>query len=108
MLYNQPRTAMFRGQETPIAEIARELGVPYSRVMSRCVMSRETGDDLERDPNPRKAYSELIEINGEKRTFAEWYKLNGIPQDVASHRVRKLGWTVEKALTTPVRAKRTS
>ena len=108
MLYNQPRTTMFRGEETPIAEIAKELGVPYSRVMSRCVMGRETGDDLERDPSPKKPYSELIEIDGVSRTRAEWCKLNGISQNVACRRITKLGWTVEKALTTPVRAKRLS
>jgi len=97
---------MFRGEETPIAEIAKELGVPYSRVMSRCVMGRETGDDLERDPSPKKPYSELIEIDGVSRTRAEWCKLNGISQNVASQRATKLGWAVEKALTTPVRAKK--
>jgi hypothetical protein len=108
MLYNQPRTTMFRGNETPVAEVARELGLPYSLVISRCVMGRETGDDLETDPSLRKPYGELIEIGGVSRTRAEWCKLNGISQNVASSRITRLGWTVEKALTTPVRAKRLS
>jgi hypothetical protein len=69
-------------------------------------MGKETGDDLERDSGPRVPYGKLIEINGEKKTFAEWYRLNGINRDTARTRVRRLGWPVERALTEPVRAKR--
>jgi hypothetical protein len=108
MLYNQPRTTMFRGNKTPVAEVARELGLPYSLVISRCVMGRETGDDLETDPSPRKPYGELIEIGGVSRTRAEWCKLNGLNQSAVSKRIVNLGWSVERALTTPVRAKKLS
>ena len=103
------RTTTFRGQDNvPLKDVAKALGIPYSRVFRSCALGRETGDDLEMDSGPKKPYGELIEIDGVSRTRAEWYKLNGLSQSVVSKRIVSLGWSVEKALTTPVQAKRTS
>ena len=102
---NQPRTTMFHGKQVPLKEVAEALGIDYIRVFTRCAMGKETGDDLELDSGPRVQHGKLIEIDGAKKTFAEWYRSNGINPYTAHGRVRKLGWTVEKALTTPVEAK---
>ena len=102
---NQARTTAFRGKQVSLKEVASTLGITYMRVFARCAMGKETGDDLERDSGPRVPYGKLIEINGEKKTFAEWYRLNGINRDTARTRVRRLGWPVERALTEPVRRK---
>lgn len=43
----------------------------------------------------------ILELNGESHTIAEWSRLTGINQYKIRNRVSKLGWTTERALTTP-------
>lgn len=47
-----------------------------------------------------------IEFNGECHTLTEWNDLLGFPSGRLSNRINTLGWSVEKALTTPVNAKK--
>lgn len=44
-----------------------------------------------------------LTLNGVRRSLAEWVEITGIPHNTISMRINKYGWTVEKALTTPVR-----
>lgn len=46
----------------------------------------------------------IIEFKGEKKTLAEWSEVTGISRMLISGRLDRLGWTIEEALTTPVRA----
>lgn len=41
-------------------------------------------------------------IGGETKTMAEWAEVAGIPKDTMKRRIYK-GWSIEKAITTPVR-----
>lgn len=43
-----------------------------------------------------------LELNGERHTVAEWAKLKGLTKTALYQRLEN-GWTLEKALTTPVR-----
>lgn len=43
----------------------------------------------------------LITFNGDTKTLAEWAEINGWQPDCISQRLDKLGWSVERALTTP-------
>lgn len=43
-----------------------------------------------------------LEYNGERRPQSEWAEIMGISYDVLSDRVKDLGWSVDKALTTPL------
>ena len=45
----------------------------------------------------------LIEYNGEALNLNAWAKKLGIPGQTLFGRINNLGWTVEKAFTTPVR-----
>lgn len=45
----------------------------------------------------------FIELNGEKLHLAEWSKRTGIKRETISVRISQLGWSIEKALTTPVK-----
>lgn len=49
--------------------------------------------------------NQLIEINGATKTLAEWCRLYKAPYDRVRLRV-KLGYSPEKALTTPLRGRR--
>ncbi len=43
----------------------------------------------------------MLEYNGEIHTIADWSRITGIDQYKIRNRVAKLGWTTERALTTP-------
>ena len=49
-----------------------------------------------------KTSNRLLEFNGETKTESEWARQIGIKASTLSFRINR-GWSVEKALTTPVR-----
>jgi hypothetical protein len=49
---------------------------------------------------------DLYEHNGERLTLAEWSIRTGIPKNTLFVRIKRNGWPVNKALTTPVRKTR--
>ncbi len=50
-----------------------------------------------------KSVNHYIEFNGERMVLMDWAKKLGMPQGTLSSRLGKLGWSIEKALTTPIR-----
>ena len=48
-----------------------------------------------------------ITYNGITHTMAEWARIKGMSRNILWDRLHS-GWSIEKALTTPVRRKRTS
>jgi hypothetical protein len=56
--------------------------------------------------NRRTNYA--ITFNGETLKLVEWAERTGIAAGLISVRIKKLNWTVEKALTTPVKKRKTS
>lgn len=42
------------------------------------------------------------EARGERHTLREWDKISGIDKGILSSRINKRGWSVEKAITTPI------
>ena len=51
-----------------------------------------------------KRTSRILAMNGESRTIAEWADKLGIDWHTIRNRVDRYGWTIEKALTTPVKS----
>lgn len=47
----------------------------------------------------------MLEFRGEEHPLAEWCERLGLPRDTVRKRL-EAGWSVDKALTTPVRAKK--
>lgn len=45
------------------------------------------------------------EYNGENLTLREWSNKTGLSRDLLSNRINGLGWSFEKAITTPVKEK---
>jgi len=49
----------------------------------------------------------VLECRGEQKTLAEWERETGIKRQTITTRIKRNGWSVEKALTTIPRGKRT-
>lgn len=56
---------------------------------------------MEQACNTRR--NRILEFNGESLTLAEWERRLGSKKNVLARRLDGLGWSVEKALTTPIR-----
>ena len=48
----------------------------------------------------------LITFNGKVQSIVSWEKELGFPRSTLDNRLNKLGWTVEKALTTPYKGEK--
>lgn len=53
--------------------------------------------------NRNKRSNRILEFNGESKCMSEWAEILGISQDAIKDRLNKLGWSVEKALSTPIK-----
>lgn len=62
-------------------------------------------DRTEQANNTRK--NRHLTLNGATRTLAEWSRATGIGTHTIGARIDRLGWSVEMALTTPTRRRRT-
>lgn len=63
---------------------------------------RWADDETQRNNTRRNAY---YTYNGETFSLAQWSRRTGISRDALKGRIRKQGWTFEKAITTPMRKK---
>lgn len=72
---------------------------PYSP--ENCRWSTRSENDRNRRNN------RVVEHNGEALTLVAWSERAGVPQDTLKNRL-DVGWSVERALTTPVRGKRSA
>lgn len=54
-----------------------------------------------------KGSNRLITWRGDTKTLVEWSEETGFSYRLLKQRIRKLGWPIERALTEPVRGKRT-
>lgn len=59
----------------------------------------------EQSRNTRR--NRILEYNGKSQCVADWESETGIPRTLIQQRIDRLGWSVEKALSTPVRKRKT-
>lgn len=52
-----------------------------------------------------KSTNRMLVFNGESRCIAEWADITGISQDTIKDRINKLKWSVDRALTDPVKSR---
>lgn len=57
----------------------------------------------DREQANNKRNNRRFTMNGETHTAAEWARITGVTSETIRARVDKLGWPVERALTTPCR-----
>lgn len=71
---------------------------PYCKENCRWATQREQGSN--------QRTNRLVTLNGKTQTLTQWASESGIPLATLWARLSKYGWTIEKALTTPVNAHR--
>ena len=53
--------------------------------------------------NNNTRFNHLITYKGETKTLTEWCETLNLPRDPIYSRLNKYGWSVERALTTPIK-----
>lgn len=100
---NTSRTIVIEheGEKKLMTDLATETGISKSTLSYR-VEQGFKGEDLLRKPISRREY----ELNGRTYRLNELAKISGINKDVLGARLKRYGWGVERAISTPVNPKK--
>jgi hypothetical protein len=96
------RLWVYQGKKQTISMWAEDTGLSYDTLYRRWTL----GWEIERilttipiAPNATQKYTH----EGETLSLYQWSKRNGIHRTTLRYRIIKLGWSIEKALTTPTK-----
>lgn len=92
------------GESTVATDVAASLGLSLGAVRGR--MRRGFGPSDLVNPKRYRPRGEILTFNGESLGYAEWSRRTGLSRTAIVSRIRRLGWTIERALTVPVGAPR--
>jgi len=103
------RIVTYKGVTDALVNICRRFNLDYALVNGRIQKgwSPIKAISTRGDVFPITSRSHLITFNGVTRTQMEWTKALGFKKNTLSERIRT-GWSIEKALTTPIRKRRAS
>lgn len=96
------RLLTFNGKTQCLTDWAVELGMTYSQIQHRL----ERGMDLGQALTHKNRRGRLIAFNGKTQNIKQWSRETGIKPDAILVRLDRLGWSIEKSLTTPSRKKK--
>ena len=100
---------VYKGEDYCLKDLCEKLGKNYDTVKSR--YSREGRNhwtleqalDIEPPPSQHKSTSQCVMFQGERVTIPELAARVGMDVNLLRSRVVKLGWDVERAVSTPLR-----
>lgn len=75
----------------------------YEKLNSRLEKSDEKDEEVTKKSRRMKNGELILEYNGQEKALTEWCVELGMDRDCVRQRIRRLGWSVEKAFETPVR-----
>lgn len=103
---NRSNTTMlnFNGKLRPLVECSEITGTPVSTIEYRLKTGWSVFSAVT-EPLMYKSPREEITFRGVSKTVSDWEKDLDFGSRVVYQRIYKLGWSVEKALTTPVKGK---
>lgn len=96
----------YNGRSKTIAEWAEETGINYTTIKERLKMGWPIERTLTEKVKPQRKMRKglLLTFQGESLTVTEWAKKIGM-SNVGLHDRLNAGWSIEKALSTPVAIK---
>lgn len=93
----------YNGKAQNLKQWASELGISYTALICRF----DRGWSIDKAfSTPTTPQERLVTYNGETHSVTEWAHILGIKPSTLSTRINSYGWSVEKALTTPVQRHR--
>ena len=95
----------YNGKTQNMTQWARELGVSRGLIKDRLKSGWSVEDALtkeKREPG-ESILNRFLTYNGKTMTASRWADELGINKGTLSYRLNQLGWSTEKALSTPVR-----
>lgn len=90
------------GKMLTIDEIANEIGIPRATARARLFKGWSVDRII---LTPVEVQVKPISYNGKTQSMAKWAKELSIPQQTMVNRLGKLGWSVERAFSTPKQTK---
>jgi hypothetical protein len=92
-------TVELYGKKIKLFELSEALGVDHNRVRNRIRLGWSVEKALHEKPNPNL---KLLTYKGETLNQKQMAEKHGISMSIFSQRIGKLGWSLEKAIETPV------
>lgn len=95
----------YNGKTQNMTQWAREIGVRRELIKDRLKSGWSVEDALTKRKCElwERKDNRLLTYDGKTMTLSQWAKEIGMNRSTLSHRINERGWTVERALTTPVR-----
>jgi len=95
----------YNGKTQNMTQWAREIGVRRELIKDRLKSGWSVEDALTKRKCElwERKDNRLLTYDGKTMTVSQWAKEIGVNRSTLSHRINERGWTVERALTTPVR-----
>lgn len=87
------------GRSMTLTEWSKELNVSPTSLKARLRKGMTIGEVISEPIGPYRPFT--LEYQGRTLSAREWSEITGIPTRMIRTRVRGLGWSAEKALTTP-------
>lgn len=89
----------YQGETLPLTLLARKIGISRAQLYRRIFMQGWTTDDAITLPTGTHKRYPLITYKGESRTLAAWARHLNMSYTMLSQRIKKLGWSIERAFT---------
>ena len=95
----------YNGKTQNMTQWAKEIGVRRELIKDRLKSGWSVEDALTKRKCElwERKDNRLLTYDGKTMTVSQWAKEIGVNRSTLSHRINERGWTVERALTTPVR-----
>lgn len=90
----------WEGEQVPLVALAERYGIPRARLYQRVVVrGLPIAEALKEGLN---YHAQELEFNGVKKPLKTWAKEAGLKPHTLYYRINKLGWSLERALSSPV------
>lgn len=93
----------YNGKTQTVAQWGKEIGVSFDTLYQR-ICKWDIDQALTKEL--AKCVRHKIEYKGKTQTLSEWAKETGTKRNTLFARIYRHGWSIEKALTTPVRRRK--